>query len=160
MKQVYLLLVLSLTAICMVSCDMKVRSTPLAQAATQMVRTSAEGVQDTIHFTDTLRVGDTVRVQVVLNGYYNPLTAYNVSSDTAAMRLALEVKPELQSALARGTDLEKGKIVFVSDQVFVFTTGLRYTPRKSGTHRIEMYVYSDAGESYSPQYYYFDVQVK
>jgi len=160
MKHVYYLFLLPLVALCMQSCDMTARSTPFVQFAGKMVRTSAAGLQDTITLADTLHVGDTIRLQLALQGGYNSLTSFETKADSTALRTALEVIPEQLHLLTTGTDFEHGKLAFVQDKVTIFITTLRYTPRRAGSHRVEMLISSSAGEKYSPQYYSFETTVK
>ena len=146
--------------ITMVSCDEKTASTPLLEVSRSLYRTSAAGVQDTITVLDTLQVGDTVRMGVMICGYYNYLTAFSVKEEKGNVNVAFEWAPANDQFLTSGSDPENGKLEFVAEQVYMCTTTLRYIPLAAGTHRIDMIVSSDAGDPYSPRNFYFETIVK
>jgi len=152
-------LVIALVALGLMSCDGTAISSPSIQAASKMVRTSAAGVRDTINLTDSLNVGDTVRLSLIVQGYYHYLTSFSATSDTT-MLVGLAWNQADSAALAPGSDPEHGKVIFTPNSAYVFLTNLRFTPRYSGTHRIDMIVASSAGEPYSPQLYHYDVVVR
>ena len=56
-----------------VSCDMTTVISPRINVSRQLVRTNLSGVCDTIMLDDSLNIGDTVRMGLLLNGYYDPL---------------------------------------------------------------------------------------
>ena len=75
MKRSFIIsLVIALVALGLMSCDGTAISSPSIQAASKMVRTSAAGVRDTINLNDSLNVGDTVRLSLIVQGYYHYLT--------------------------------------------------------------------------------------
>ena len=152
-------LVIALVALGMASCIGTAVSSPSIQAASKMVRTSAAGVRDTINLTDSLNVGDTVRLSMIVQGYYHYLTSFSATSDTT-MLVGLAWNQADSAALAPGSDPEHGKVIFTPNSAYVFLTSLRFTPRYSGKHRIDMNVASSAGEPYSPQLYHYDVVVR
>ena len=160
MKHPYYLLILPLLTLAIVACEPKAESTPLLQGSTTVFRTTAAGVRDTLQYTDTLCIGDTVRMSILLEGYLNTLTSFMAKADTSVLAVAVEVLPEQMQLLTTGTDLEKAILKFVPEQVMVFTAKLRYIPRSAGTHRIDMTLASNASEQYSPRYYYVDIRVK
>lgn len=160
MKHPISLIILPLIALAIVSCEPKAESTPMLQGSTTIFRTNAAGVCDTLQYTDTLCIGDTARMSILLEGYLNTLTSFTAKADTSALAVAVEVLPEQMQLLTTGTDLEKGQLKFVPGQVMVFAAKLRYIPRSAGTHRIDMMVASDASEQYSPRYFYLDVKAK
>ena len=147
MKRSFIIsLVIALVALGLMSCDGTAISSPSIQAASKMVRTSAAGVRDTINLTDSLNVGDY-------------LTSFSATSDTT-MLVGLAWNQADSAALAPGSDPEHGKVIFTPNTAYVFLTSLRFTPRYSGTHRIDMIVVSSAGEPYSPQLYHYNVAVR
>lgn len=155
-----------------VSCDTKPRSTPQMYNVSQLVRTRSVTVldtvslqdtvifvQDTISLQDTLNVGDTVRMTLFANGLYNYLNALAVAANSD-VNVSLEWSDELADCLASDADPAKGRLLFVAEKVYAFTTVLRYIPLRSGKYRIDMQLSSDAGEPYSPAQYYFEINVR
>ena len=159
MKRIYLL-VLPVLAILLASCEGKNVSTPVVRASSTIIRTSAAGVQDTISYQDTLCVGDTLRMGIIASGNYNALTSFIAKADTNHVRVSLAWDEEYDQYLTANADPAHGVLKFVPEQVYAIQTTLKYIPRTVGTHTINMVVASDAGESYSPREYNFDIVVK
>ena len=147
-------------ALSLTSCEGSAAITPSFYQASSLIRTSSSGVKDTITLADSLRVGDTVRMGLLLNGYYDYLTSFVASADTANVRLSLAWGEELSAYLAADADPEHGKLTFAPDCVYVCVTTLTYVPRKSGRHEIDLLVTSNAPSSYSRQSGHFFIAVK
>ena len=133
------------------SCNDTARSTPDLWAAQLMIRTDPYGWCDTIPATDTIHVGDTLRWNMLVDGHFNTLQTFEVTADTTVFLLGIEVASADSIYLAAGTDLDHGKMVFDPQKVYACPIWLRFTPRKTGTHKIQFVIASDAGEGYSPR---------
>ena len=133
-------------------------STPRIQASF-LTRSTPAGVRDTIHYGDTVSVGDTLRGNLLLNGVYNNLTAFLVSCDTSAMQLELVVDSVYRPLLLADSDPKKGLLHFTAD-TYIFPTAIQYVVKKPGTHRISLTLSSTAGEKYSPIDAWFEQPVK
>ena len=151
----HLLIIFSSALLCavMTACQSRAVSTPELYGASVLIRTTPAGVQDTLRVTDSLNVGDTLRLSIVLNGGFNPLKSFTVTADPEAVIPALEADSAVQSVLTDGTNLEKGVMIFQPEKVVVCPVKLRFVPRKSGTHLIQMVIANDAGEGFSPRTY-------
>ena len=157
-------LLLSLTvfvlSLLLASCDTKAVISPSVQVSSWLYRTSIEGVQDTITLRDSLSVGDTVRMPVILNGYYDYLTSFVASADTAKVNLWFAWDDEFNSCLMPNAAPEHGVLVFKADSVYACVTTLVYVPTQSGTHRIDMSLNSSAELNYSNWSGFFLIGVK
>ena len=156
------LIILSVLALCAcvwVSCDTEAQSTPEIVSPNTLIRTSAEGVRDTITYADTLHIGDTVRAQLFLYGHLNYLTRFQATSD-ASIQMYLAKMPEDSIYLLPESDYSKCLYVFTPEKVSLCVTTLVYTPTQAGKYRIEMVLASSAKEAYSPRTFYFDTNVK
>ena len=158
----HLLIILSAVLLCavMTACQSRAVSTPELYGASVLIRTTPEGVQDTLRPTDSLRIGDTLRLSMVLNGGFNPLKSFTVTADPEAISPALEADSAVLSVLTDGTNLEKGVMIFQPEKVVVCPVKLRFVPCKSGSHVIQFTVANDAGEGYSPRTYTYNPVVK
>jgi hypothetical protein len=133
------------------SCKDMAVSTPELWAAKLMIRTAPDGWCDTIPATDTIQVGDTLRWNMHASGVFNTLQSFEATCDTSVFYLGLEVDSAYLDTLAEGTDLDRGKLVFLPAKIYDFPFWLRFIPRKTGTHKIQFVIASDAGEGYSPR---------
>ena len=135
------------------SCDGKAESTPGLELGYKCYRTTLAGRSDTVFVTDTFNVGDTVRVFTAVSGgmYYNTLVSFTALCDTAALDFTLECDSAIYPYLTAESDVAHGKLVFKPEQVFLCTMWMRFTPRKSGSHKIEMTVANNASAEYSPR---------
>ena len=157
-------LLLSLTvfvlSLLLASCDTKAVISPSVQVSSWLYRTSIEGVQDTITLRDSLSVGDTVRMPVILNGYYDYITSFVASADTSKVDLWFAWDDEFNSCLLPNADPEHGVLAFKADSVYACVTTLVYVPTQSGTHRIDMSLNSSAELNYSNWSGFFLIGVK
>ena len=161
MKRILFFIVLFpalLTAL--VSCETKAVSTPELYVAQLMFRTSEDGVQDTIRITDTLSIGDKLRLNIFIDGRLNTLNSFVASCDTSAMQLALEVDSIGLRYLATGSDMTNGKLVFKPGLLSACNMWMLFSPRKSGTQKIEMTIDSDAGTEFSPRTWTYTTTVR
>lgn len=142
------------------ACDTTPKSTPYVQGSTTVFRTNAAGVRDTISYADTIQVGDTVRMHLLLYGQLNTLTYFTATCDTSAIDMGLELADEQWAVLTKDSDPANGKLVFDPEQVIAFTTWLRYSPRRSGVLPIELVIGSNAGKDYSPQAFSLSMKVR
>ena len=150
MKRIYLFL-LPFVALFLTACNDMAVSTPELWPARLMIRTAPDGWCDTIPITDTIHVGDTLRWNLMVDGRFNTLQTFDVTADTSVFLFRLEVDGVDSVALAPGTDLEHGKMVFQTAKIYACPVWLRFSPRKTGTHKIQMTIASDAGQNYSPR---------
>lgn len=146
--------------ITLTSCLDKAVSTPELRVSNVLVRTTHAGVQDTVRLSDSLNIGDTLRLGMLLHGGFNYLVSFAVLTDTSAVSVALEADSVLQTLLAAGTDLDVAKMNFIPEKVVACTPKLRFVPRKSGSHLMSFVITSDAGEGYSPRTYTYEPLVR
>ena len=106
---------------------------------------------------DTISVGDTVHVDIMLNAVTNMLTNFVLEADTNFIKYSFATYKELLAALSDDSDIENGK--------FVFKTGysgaalpMQYIARKSGKATVTMTVSSDS--EYSPSKLIFDQLIR
>ena len=141
----------TILAFAMSSCNDMAVSTPELWYAKLMIRNTPAGTCDTIPYTDTIHVGDSLRWNLLVDGRYNTLQRFEATCDTSVFLLSVEIASVDSIPLAAGTDLEHGKIVFASQKVYACPIWLHFSPRKTGTHKIQMVIASDAGQGYSPR---------
>ena len=166
MKNRYL--IFALVAFAIVACNTETVISPSAKFSTSHYRTYTVPnvlgqdslVRDTITFGDTVFVGDTVRVPIQCNGYYDYLRSITASTDTSKMRVSLMWDEEYNSYLADDADPAHGRLTFVADKVYACNTTIIYVPKASGTHRIDLLLLSAAKEGYSEGAWHFNVPVK
>ena len=151
MKKLFKFVVLAVVAVCVYSCSDDAVSTPELWWAQLMIRTAPNGARDTIPAGDTIHVGDTLRWNLLIDGGFNTLQTFEATCDTSVFFLGLEIAPVDSARLAPGTDLNHGKMVFIPAKTFACPVWLRFIPRKTGTHKIQMEIASDAGQEYSPR---------
>ncbi len=143
-----------------VSCDQKSQSTPLLHSSSLLIRTTPDGARDTIRVTDSLSIGDTLRLNMVLDGYLNTLTSFAVRTDTSSIGIALEIDSIVNQYLIAGSDPANGRLNFAAEQLYVCPATLRFVPRRSGTHLMEFILANDADASYSPRTYTYKPVVR
>ncbi len=155
-------LALFVCACTMTSCLSEAQSSPEIYLPTHMIRTTSDGLQDTISVVDTLAAGDTVRLNVLLNGGFNSLTGFQAqASDAPALDLRLEVDSTLQKMLAAGSDPDKATLVFQPEaNLIVCTFWMRFVPQKAGTLPIQMTVSNSAGKEFTPRSYTYSPVVR
>ena len=132
-----------------VSCESNSVISPGIVVYPQVVRISAEGVSDTITVTDSVNVGDTLRLTMHVNGYYDYLKSIVATSDVEKVKVSLPWNEEQTGVLAEDADPENGKLVFKPDSVTVCVAVLRYIPLKSGAQSVHIAVRSNARENYN-----------
>ena len=162
MKHVFLFpLALFSTACVLIGCMREAQSSPEIRLGTRMFRTTPEGV-DTLSLTDTVSVGDTMRLNFVLNGGFNALMSFRAQpNEPSAMNLAIEVDSVVQKQLAQGSDLENALMIFKQeDNIVLCSATLRFVPLKAGIQPVTMSVSNTAGTDYSPSTYTFVPIVK
>ena len=144
----------------LVSCNTRSVFSPSLQQASELIRISAEGVKDTITFSDSLQIGDTVHVGMLCNGFYDYLRTVVMAGDTNKVKTSLEWPDSLGYVLAEDADKEHGRLSFVPEKVYAIYTTLTYIPVASGTHRVDIQINSAAPESYNQYNGYFVIAVK
>ena len=102
---------------------------------------------DNTYVVDSISVGDTVHVDILLNAVSNLLTSFVVKMDTTQMKPTFSIYKQLDEALTADSEPEKG--------IFNFKVGysgatipMSYIARKSATVSVTMTVSSDS--QYSP----------
>lgn len=137
-----------LVALLVVSCNMETVVSPRISVSSELVRTSIAGKRDTVSFSDSLDIGDTVQMGVLLNGYYDYLVTFAATADASDVLLSL-AWPDSLGGVTDASDPAHAKLVFVPDSVYACLTTLRYVPVRAGTHRINMALTSAAKAPYS-----------
>lgn len=161
-------LLFALVAFALVACDLDTVVSPGVQLSSSLYRTYTVQdslgqdslVRDTISYTDSLNIGDTVRIPMLCQGYYDYVRSLKITTDTAKLHASLLWDDEYKSYLAEDADPEHGYLSFLADQVFAFYTTLIYVPVASGTHRVEIFIQSNAKEPYSQGAWHFNVAVR
>ena len=100
---------------------------------------------------DTIQVGDTVTFRLLLYGYANNLSSYNVMvSDTSSTKLLLPTPSSLDSVfLAAASDYTNGKFIF-KNKITSLYFPFRYIAKKvSADAKISFNLVSDANFSSS-----------
>jgi len=160
MKRFFLFIAIAVSAVCLTSClTGEEQSTPLIQVSKYVYRNTPAGVSDTILLTDTLGVGDTLRVPIMLYGNYNNLTEFTVKVDTAELDMRLLVDSSALAILDPASQPEKAYLRFAND-VYVFPAAMYYVPKKTGSLKISMTLANTAGEKYSPLNAWFMQEVR
>ena len=159
-RNILVSLSLALIAVAAVSCDTRSMITPGLQTSTSLIRTSAAGVKDTITLTDTLSVGDTVRMGMLCRGFYDYLKTVVVSCDSSKLSVSLAWPDSLNSALASDADPAHGRLSFLPEKAYAIYTTLTYIPKVSGMSQIDIKLTSSAPEKYSESSAYFFIAVK
>ena len=118
------------------------------------------GVMDTILYTDTLQVGDTVLMPMAIQGYYDYLTSFRAVADTNALKVSFLWDEEHNSYLTSTADPAHGYLVFAPEKVFSGVVTLCYTPQKAGSHTVELQIASSAPTGFSQGAGQFTVNVK
>lgn len=160
MKRIFFFIALAIISISFTSClTGEAQSTPLIQVSKTVYRATLAGVHDTISLTDTIHVGDTLRVPLMLYGNYNNLTEFTVTVDAAELDMRLLVDSACLALLDTTSAPDKAYLRFVND-VYVFPTDMQYVPKKTGSLKISMTLASTAGEKYSPLGAWFILEVR
>lgn len=167
-KKIFYPIVLGLVTLVAVSCDWESVISPNAQFPSELYRsyTMVDSlgqdtlVRDTISYTDSLNVGDTVLMPIVLQGYYHYLTLFKATADTSKVALSLAWDEEYNSFLAEDADPAHGKLSFIPEKVNACVTTLKYIPKASGTHTVEFLLQSTAKEPYSQGAWSFNMAVR
>ncbi|MBO7456798.1 MAG: hypothetical protein J6T71_03115 [Paludibacteraceae bacterium] len=148
-----------LVALLAVSCDMATVVSPRIVASNQLVRTSITGERDTILFSDSLNIGDTVQMGILLNGYYDYLVSFAATADTDKVHLSV-AWPDSLGGTTDASDPEHAKLVFVPDSVYSCLTTLSYVPVSPGVHPINLVLTSAAKAPYSQSAAQFYIAVR
>lgn len=143
-----------------VSCNMKAVMSPSIKPSATLIRTTAAGVRDTISYSDSLNVGDTVRMSAILNGYYDYITSFVAASDEANVDVSIIWQDSTITYLAEDADPEHGILKFVPERVYGCYVPIQYIPKHSGTYRIDLTVTSAAESPYSNQQKFFYIAVR
>ena len=160
MKRIFFYIALAIVSVALSSClTGEDQSTPLIQVSKYVYRDTPAGVHDTILLTDTMHVGDTLRVPIMLYGNYNNLTEFSVKVDTAELDMRLLVDSSCLAILDPASKPEKAYLRFAND-VYVFPAAMQYVPKKTGSLKISMTLASTAGEKYSPLNAWFMQEVR
>ena len=151
-----------------VSCDMKTVMSPSVQFSSMLYRTYSATdstgqvfiVKDTITISDSLCVGDTVQIPMIVNGYYDYITSFAASTDTSKVDLSFMWNEEYNDYLSTAANPEHGIFAFKPDKVYAFVTTLMYVPKASGAYRIDLELNSAAQAPYNQWTGHFFIGVK
>ncbi len=94
---------------------------------------------------DTIQVGDTISISLILNAYSNNLTAFYLKqSSTTASEVILPDKEEMDSVFITNSDYNSGKFLMKGDSPILFFP-FRYVAKQiSNEAKISFTVVSDA----------------
>ena len=162
------ILLIAFVAFALVACDFDSVVSPGIQMSSSIYRTYITQnelgqdtlIRDTIALNDSVNIGDTLRLPMVCQGYYDYLRTLKVSVDTTKLHASLAWDTAYSSSLAEDADPEHAYLSFLPEQVYACYTTLTYVPVASGTHRVDILVESNAKGNYSQGSWYFFVGVK
>lgn len=103
-------------------------------------------ISDT-YVVDSISVGDTIHVDVLLNAVTNQLMGFTLETDTTYLKYTIEQYKELIEAITSDSDIEHG-IIHFKIGYSAASLPLYYIARKSGKATVSMKVTSDS--EYSP----------
>ena len=153
------LAILSL-AVALVSCNTKSTYSPGLHVYPTLQRTSAAGVQDSITLKDSLNIGDTVRMTMIVDAYFDYLQSVIAKTDTEKVKVSLAWNEEQMDMLAQEADLAHGKLIFAPMRVPACVTVLTYVPVKEGSHTVHIDITSSAESPYSSNSWSFGIGVR
>ena len=161
-------LFLAVIVMAFIACNTRSMITPVFQTSNTLIRTYTVQdslgrdsiVTDTVTFTDSLNVGDTVRMGLMCNGFYDYLKTVKVSGDTSKVKTSLEWPDSLSYVLASDADPAHGVLTFLPEKAYAIYTTVTYIPVASGTHKVDIGLLSAAPESYNQTAGYFFIAVK
>ena len=160
MKRIFLFIAIAICAFGLSSClNSDDHSTPLIQFSRYVYRSTLEGVQDSVKLTDTVNVGDTLRLPILLYGGFNNLTEFKVTYESSECDFKLLIDSAYTQHLTDASDPENGYLKFIED-IYVYPTAMWFVPQKTGDLKISMTLSSTAGEKYSPLNAWFIFPVK
>ena len=154
------LLAVIFVTLAVVSCNTKSTFTPGLRVLPVLHRTSAEGVRDSISIKDSLNIGDTVRMTMIVDGYFDYLQSVIARSDAEKVKVSLDWNDEQMDMLSPDADLEHGKLLFVPMTVPACVTVLTYIPLVAGGHTISIDITSSAQAPYSSNSWSFNIGVR
>ena len=106
---------------------------------------------------DTISVGDTVHVDIMLNAVSNMLIGFVLEADTNYLKYTFTTYKELLAALSDDSDVENGKFVFKSGYSGA-SIPMQYISRQSGKPTVTMTISSNS--QYSPSRLVFDQLIR
>ena len=159
MKKIFPFIVVACATLFLNSClTSDYQSTPRISAY-PLYRTSAEGVQDSLNYGDTIHVGDTIRTLMVLQGMFNELVYCRIKGDASAFDYCVEADSAYAHLLADDCRMNEVYLHFVAG-CYMYPATFRYVAKKAGTYRFEIELGSTANEKYSPLSAYFVQEVR
>lgn len=165
-KVIFCIIAIVLTVFCACKKKEEPQSSPRIYMSYFLVHhNGSSGIADTLavrtigdHYAvDTISVGDTVQVAILLNAVTNRLTNFVLETDTNYLKYSFSLYKELQAALTADSDTEHGKFVFKSGYSAA-TIPMEYISRKSGKPTVTMTVCSDS--EFSPSKLVFDQLIR
>lgn len=94
---------------------------------------------------DTIHVGDTISISLILNAYSNNLTAFYLKqSSSTASEVILPDKEEMDSVFITGSDYNSGKFLMKGDSPILFFPFKYIAKEISNEAKISFTVVSDA----------------
>lgn len=149
MKTIYKFFVLAVAAIGICSCNDEYVSTPQISVSKAIYVSHLDGSRDTTYFGDTLRVGDTARVEMCVMGVSHPLVYAQVKSEPSALNCAFECDSSIiKDFLEPDSRLEEGYIHFQPNVMYLWVV-YRYIAKSVGDYTMTFVVESMAKEPYS-----------
>ena len=137
----------------------EMQSTPELYAS-QMYRIHG-GTQDTIRTTDSLSVGDSLRLPLIISGQYNHLKSFSVQSAGSVFDCRLECDSAVLAVLTDDSKPEQGVLYFKPQATVIASVNLWFVPKQSGTHRMTFSVNNDAtNEQYYHRDFYIDFAIR
>ena len=144
MKRIlFILLVGASIAGALTSClNGDMQSTPELYA-TQMYRIHGEQ-QDTIRPTDSISIGDTLCMPVLISGQFNCLKSFAIQAQPAVFDYWMTCDSTVLEVLTEATRLDQGLLYFLPKMVVVAQANVWFVPKQSGQQPMYFNVTNDA----------------
>ena len=128
--------------------------------ASQMYRVHASGAQDTLRMVDSVNVGDTIRLPIVLSGQLNSLKSFVAQADDDAFKHWITCDSALLEFLTSASKPDKSILYFEPEKLVVASANFWFIPLKSGGNAITFTLANDANEQFSPRSFSFTPVVR
>ena len=152
MKTILKILVVAITAVSLTSClGGDLQCTPGIYCKYAFC-THVDGTRDTVLFqadaSCVVKLGDTVKVPMYVDGVYHPLTVFQVSGDTSAVRYSFACDAASMRMLKPDSKLEEGYLHF-ADSCYGMSLSLYYIAKVKGDFPLTFSLSSLAAEPYA-----------
>ena len=122
-----------------------------------LYRLNASGGQDTLQYSDSVFVGDTLVLPTIIYGKFNPLISFETKADVELFDYWLKCDSANLTAIKDTSELKNG-IIHIRQDTSIFNANIDvwFVPKKEGKHTIFFSVANAAGEQFSPRTFYYE----